>query len=104
MPSNVSTMTPSQPIMTLVSEKYSQTKITPEIIDHRFVYMCKVVFTGNQSLIESRYFNSFARSVEFAKTRIFPDNNVRISVHIYGIPFEEPSNFLDKYYINSLHN
>ena len=99
-----STMTPRIPIMTCVADRYAQTTIAPETIDYKYTYMCKVVFTGNESLIETRYFRTYERSVRFAKTRVYPDPAVRISIHIYGIPYEETANFLDRYYISSLHN
>ena len=98
------TMTPSQPIMTLVSERYAQTMIIPEIIEHKYVYICRVVFTDNQALIEVRYFKTFENSITFAQTRNSPDPVIRISIHIYGIPFEKSTNNIDEYYINSLHN
>ena len=97
-------MTPSVPIMTLVSERYAQTMVTPEIIDYKYVYMCKVVFTQTKSLIEIRYFKTLARSIKFATSHVYPDHSIRTSVHIYGIPFEETTGCIDQYYINSINN
>ena len=73
----------------LVSEEFRLSKLMI-CRPNKYLFKCDVVFGSNGVHIETRYFKTYTRGFEFAKSRVFPDPDIRISVRIYAIQFEQP--------------
>jgi hypothetical protein len=79
--------------LTLVPDEFFLAKKIKK--QNNYVYMAKVQFTGNQVLIETRYFRDYPKCLKFANSRKFVDPAIRITVNIFAVPFEQPDNCMD---------